>query len=70
MENKSDTIDLTGAELRNEDMLTILYAINRSESIKTVKLMRNKLDDEFIGKYMKYLLKIERINLAQNKLSQ
>lgn len=32
--------------------------------------MRNKLDDEFIGKYMKYLFKVERINLAQNKLSQ
>ncbi len=38
--------------------------------MKTVKLMRNKLEDGFIEKCMKYLLSVERVNLAQNKFSQ
>ena len=33
-------------------------------------MMRNKLDDVFIDKCFKYILNVERVNLAQNKLTQ
>ena len=53
-----------------EQLKGVLEYVQSADKLKTIKLMRNKLDDQFVINVLPYLMHLERINFAQNKISE
>lgn len=60
-----EVFDLTNAELGDANILLISEFLNGSK-VKTVKLIRNKLNDEVVPKLLPYMSGVITLNLSQN----
>ena len=69
-EGKIDSLDLSNCDFRAEILLNLIKTAEKCKNLKNLKLMRNKLNDSFVEEITPMLMKLERVNLAQNKLSE
>ena len=63
-----ETVDFTNAELGEANVLLISELL-RGTKAKTVKFIRNKLEDEVIQKILPYMGNVITLNLSQNFLT-
>ena len=63
-----ETVDFTNAEL-GDNNVALISELLRGTKAKTVKLIRNKLEDETIHKILPYLGNVITLNLSQNFLT-
>lgn len=70
--DRAETIDLTGAELGDANIMAISEYIGKSKKLKVLKLIKNKLTDECIQELFLGLKesKVSSLNLSQNNLSE
>lgn len=64
----TDTADFTGAELGNDTISQILELI-KSKKIKTLKLIRNKLNDDMLDTLWHCMSNVHVLNLSQNQFT-
>ena len=72
--DRSQVIDLSGAELGDTIILNILEYVKRSKKLKVLKLIRNKISDEVFPEIIKACCfseesNISSLNVSQNMLS-
>jgi hypothetical protein len=63
-------LDLSSCSIDEIQIICIVELLKVNKSVKTVKLIRNRLTDDFLERILPFIVNVATLNLSQNYLTE